>query len=112
MTMVWKRHLAGIRGVIAGGGAVGALAHSLATGVAGIAGGVGVLGAEAAHRMIVNRLATDPELAQRFIFALKNNVPPRYAGTLLAAMMAAQRGAQRRDAEEQLQNAGNEQTQP
>ena len=103
MVMVLRRHFQGLRGTVSGGGAtVGAytLGHLLghATGVTSL--GVGALAAEAQaartryklatdpvfNRMIRDRLSTDPNFANRFLFASKF-VPPRHAAPLLGALM-------------------------
>jgi len=101
--MVVRRHLQGLRGVVSGTGGAGAnidaagaaghagymyLAHLLGHSVAGPAGSAAVLGTEAAHQMVLNKIATTPALAERLIYAAKHQVGERIVGPLLGAMLS------------------------
>jgi hypothetical protein len=81
-----KKHYQGGRGAAAVG-ATALLAHHLAglTGVGTVAA-AGLAG-EAGYRMVLRKLATDPELATRFISAMRNGTPARIAGPLMASMI-------------------------
>jgi hypothetical protein len=105
MVMVLRRHFQGMRGMASSGGAtVGAytLAHLLGHVTGATSLGIGALGAEAQaartryklatdpvfNRMIRDRMSTDPNFMNRFIFGAKF-VPPRHAAPLLGAMITA-----------------------
>ena len=88
-----RRHYHGIRGAVYGAtGAAGvgaALAgHSLA-GALGVSYPLVIGTGSGIRNYIVDRIATDPEFAKRFIYAATNDVSPRIAGPLLASRLIA-----------------------
>lgn len=96
LASVGKKYYAGGRGAIAGGGALW-IAHLLGSHVAGPAGGLGVLGTEAAYRRLVNRMATDPEFAMKIIDAAKANRNPKIVAPLLGLMTSANLASNQED---------------
>ena len=87
---VLRRHGRALGGLGLGGIVGGAVGHGVGGAVGagfGAAGGTmaGVL-AEAYTRRVIHRIATDPVLADRFIYAVKNKVSPRIAAPLIASM--------------------------
>jgi hypothetical protein len=92
--MVLRRHGRALGGLGFGGVAGAAIGHGLG-GAAGAAGGAaagtlsGVL-AEAGVRKAIYHIATDPALADRFIYAVRNRVSPRIAAPLLGSMILHQ----------------------
>jgi hypothetical protein len=84
-------HYNGVRGILAGGAGGGMLfAHELGKGLG--VGAIPMLTGTGAgiNRYITERLITDPDFLKTFSYAIKNNVPPRTAGPLLAARIIAQ----------------------
>jgi len=99
-TEALKDHLNGVRSIAGAGGMGLALAHFLGSNVAGAAGGLGVLGAEGAFRMVRNRIATDPAFATKLIEALRTSQAPEVAGKVLAALgVQTLRGQQQQEEE-------------
>jgi hypothetical protein len=97
----YRRHLylgggagAGIGGTMAWG-----LGHGLGAiaGAAGGAAGVGALAAgtiSGATHYITEQMATNPEFAKSFLYAVKNGISPRFAAPLLAMRLAASSSVQ------------------
>ena len=106
-----RRHYSGIRSVFAeathmGGMAGGAgagfilgthVAGHMGAGIGGMIGGpAGYITAPwisgtitGTRRYIVDRLASDPDFLNRFVYSVQNRLPPRQAGPLLAARLIA-----------------------
>ena len=83
-------HYHGVRGMLAYGGGAAMLGATLGAREAGIAGVPLLTGTSAGiKRYITERLITDPEFGKSFTYAIKNGVPPRTAGPLLAARIIA-----------------------
>jgi hypothetical protein len=88
------------------GGAAG-LAYGLSHGVGQLVGGAAAGGTVTGTLdWIAERLATDPEFANRFIYSVKNNVSPRFAAPLLAARIFA--SAQNAPKSEEKPDAGSQ----
>lgn len=90
-----RRHYWGVRGVTATEGLGAALGtHYAGHAIAGALGGAvsapiaaGTIGGT--RRYILDRIASDPTFARRFIYAAKNKVSPRIAAPLLASRILA-----------------------
>jgi hypothetical protein len=95
---VLRRHgrALGLGSVGSIGGAV--LGHGVAGGGGAVSGtAAGALAGAATEAYIRNaafRIATTPEIADRFIYAVKNRVSPRIAATLIASMITKSFGMQ------------------
>lgn len=82
------RHARGIRGMTAAEGVGGAIAGHLAAqalGVKALPAALATGTVLGTRRYVVERIASDPAFARKFIYAVKQGVSPRVAGTLLAS---------------------------
>jgi hypothetical protein len=86
-----RHHYLGVRGILAGGAGAGMLLADQGARALGV-GSVPMLTGTASgiNRYITERLITDPAFLKTFSYAIKNNIPARTAGPLLAARLIAQ----------------------
>jgi hypothetical protein len=96
---VLKKHYAGGRGAVAAS-PLAAMAYTAGHLMGGFKLGTAAIGGEAAYRMVVNRMATDPEFAAKIIEASKNNAMPKVVGPLLASMMTTAGRNEKQDEQE------------
>lgn len=79
-----------------GGPVAGVVGHTIAPflGISGHAGALSGVAAGEAISQVVNRIASNPAIADRVAYAVQNGVSPRLAAPLIASMFSQQRGAQ------------------
>jgi hypothetical protein len=71
-------------------------AHAIGSALGDSSGGIGLYGAgalsgavaEAGYRKVMHTIATNPEVAQRVVYALKNRVSSRVSAPLIASMLS------------------------
>lgn len=86
---VMRRHGVGVGAMVGGAighGVGGVVGHAFG----GYEGALAGAGAEAVYRKIINRVATDPKVAQRVQYAVKNHVSNRVAAPIVATMILGQ----------------------
>jgi hypothetical protein len=85
-----RLHYHGVRGIAsAGGGGTALLMGHVLGGLAGISAPAATGTIAGVKNYVTERIASDPDFARKFIFAVKNNVGPRIAGPLLAHALIA-----------------------
>jgi hypothetical protein len=86
MERIIRHHSRGVGAMSVVGGAIGA-----ATGVGVLPGALAGAGVAAARKMFLFKAATDPLVADRLAYAVKNNLTMRTVGPILAQMMLRHR---------------------
>jgi hypothetical protein len=85
-----RLHYQGVRGIAStGGGGTALLMGHVLGGMAGISAPAATGTIAGVKNYVTERIASDPDFARKFIFAVKNNVGPRIAGPLLAHALIA-----------------------